>query len=46
MADQGLNFDEALYAARANNVFATHTSYPPGVDRFDAGLVRDILLLY
>ena len=46
MADQGLNFDEALYAARANNVFTTHTSVPAGIDRFDAGLVREHFTLY
>src|SRR5665213_1627416 len=46
MADQGLTFDEALYAARANNVFTTHTSVPAGIDRFDAGLVREYLPLY
>src|ERR1019366_5759674 len=46
MADQGLSFDEALYAARANNVFTTHTSVPAGIDRFDAGLVREHFTLY
>ncbi|MDP8990971.1 MAG: alpha-glucan family phosphorylase, partial [Acidobacteriota bacterium] len=46
MADQGLNFDEALHAARSNNVFTTHTSVPAGIDRFDAGLVREHFTLY
>ena len=41
MADQGLSFEEALHAARSNNVFTTHTSVPAGLDRFDAGMVRE-----
>jgi glycogen phosphorylase len=39
MAEQGLTFEEALHASRANNVFTTHTSVPAGLDVFDAGLV-------
>ena len=39
MADQGLSFEEALHASRANNVFTTHTSVPAGLDVFEAGLV-------
>jgi len=39
MAEQGLSFEEALHASRANNVFTTHTSVPAGLDVFDAGLV-------
>ena len=46
MADQGLSFDEALYASRANNVFTTHTPVPAGIDLFDAGLVREHFTLY
>nr|MDP9115208.1 alpha-glucan family phosphorylase [Acidobacteriota bacterium] len=46
MADHGLNFEEALYASRCNNVFTTHTSVPAGIDRFDAGLVREHFALY
>jgi len=46
MAEQGLSFDEALHASRANNVFTTHTSVPAGLDRFDAGLVREHFELY
>ena len=46
MADQGLSFDEALYASRANNVFTTHTPVPAGIDRFDIGLVREHFTLY
>jgi starch phosphorylase len=39
MRDQRLNFDEALEAARASNVFTTHTSVPAGIDLFDAGMM-------
>jgi glycogen phosphorylase len=39
MADQGLSFEEALHASRANNVFTTHTSVPAGLDVFEAGVV-------
>src|SRR5579864_2032758 len=41
MADHGLSFEEAEHAARANNVFTTHTSVPAGLDRFDLGTVRE-----
>ena len=41
IADHGLSFDEALEAARANNVFTTHTSVPAGIDLFDSGLVYE-----
>ena len=40
MAREGLNFDEALEAARGNNVFTTHTPVPAGIDIFDPGLMR------
>jgi hypothetical protein len=39
MRDEGLGFDEALEAARASNVFTTHTPVPAGIDIFDAGLM-------
>jgi glycogen phosphorylase len=39
MAEEGLNFEEALEASRSNNVFTTHTSVPAGIDVFDAGLM-------
>jgi len=39
MAEQGLSFEEALHACRANNVFTTHTSVPAGLDVFEPGLV-------
>lgn len=40
MAKDGLNFDEALEAARGNNVFTTHTPVPAGIDLFDPGIMR------
>jgi starch phosphorylase len=39
MRDHGLNFDEALEAARASNVFTTHTPVPAGIDLFDPGMM-------
>ena len=39
MRDHGLNFSEALEAARASNVFTTHTPVPAGIDIFDPGLM-------
>ena len=41
MADHGLSFEEAEHAARANNVFTTHTSVPAGLDVFDLGMVQE-----
>ena len=41
MAEQGLTYEEALEASRANNVFTTHTPVPAGIDLFDGGLVRE-----
>lgn len=35
----GLRFDEALWAARAGNVFTTHTSVPAAFDIFPAPMV-------
>jgi glycogen phosphorylase len=34
-----LNFEEALEATRASNVFTTHTPVPAGIDLFDPGLM-------
>ena len=34
-----LNFEEALEAARASNIFTTHTPVPAGIDLFDPGLM-------
>jgi glycogen phosphorylase len=39
MRDDHLNLDEALEAARASNVFTTHTPVPAGIDLFDSGLM-------
>ena len=39
MRDQKLTFEEALEAARASNVFTTHTPVPAGIDLFDPGLM-------
>jgi glycogen phosphorylase len=39
MRDQKLTFEEALDAARASNVFTTHTPVPAGIDLFDPGLM-------
>ena len=39
MRDRGLTFNEALEAARASNVFTTHTPVPAGIDIFDPGLM-------
>ncbi len=39
MRDHKLNFEDALEAARASNVFTTHTPVPAGIDIFDPGLM-------
>ena len=39
MREQELSFDEAQDAARASNVFTTHTPVPAGIDLFDPGLM-------
>jgi glycogen phosphorylase len=39
MRERKLTFDEALEAARASNVFTTHTPVPAGIDLFDPGLM-------
>ncbi len=39
MRGERLNFEEALQAARASNVFTTHTPVPAGMDQFDPGLM-------
>ncbi|MSV36364.1 MAG: alpha-glucan family phosphorylase [Bryobacterales bacterium] len=46
MAEQNLNFEEALAASRINNVFTTHTSVPAGLDRFDGGMIREHFAAY
>lgn len=39
--EHGLSFEEALEAARSNNVFTTHTSVPAGIDIFDPNLIQE-----
>ncbi len=39
MQEQKLSFEEALEAARVNNVFTTHTPVPAGIDIFDPGMM-------
>jgi len=39
VADNNLDFDEALQAVRAGTVFTTHTPVPAGIDRFPRELV-------
>lgn len=41
IANHNLDFEEALDACRANNVFTTHTSVPAGIDIFDAGMLYE-----
>ena len=41
MADQQMGFEEALDAARTNNVFTTHTSVPAGIDLFNSGIMYE-----
>ncbi len=46
MLDQKLGFEEALDAARSNNVFTTHTSVPAGIDLFDVGMMYEYFQNY
>ncbi len=39
MRDSKLTFEEGVEAARASNVFTTHTPVPAGIDLFDPGLM-------
>jgi glycogen phosphorylase len=39
MREERLSFEEALEAARASNVFTTHTPVPAGIDLFDPGMM-------
>ncbi len=41
MEEYQLSFEEALEAARANNVFTTHTSVPAGIDLFHPHLISE-----
>ncbi len=38
--EQGLDFEEALEAARAGTIFTTHTPVPAGIDRFPLELME------
>lgn len=40
ITNDGLDFDQALTAARAGAVFTTHTPVPAGIDRFPVDLVQ------
>jgi starch phosphorylase len=43
MEDNGVDFEEALAATRAGNVFTTHTAVEAGFDRFPADLIEAYL---
>jgi len=43
MEDNGVDFEEALTATRAGNVFTTHTPVEAGFDRFPASLIQEYL---
>ena len=43
MKSYGVNFEEALAATRAGNLFTTHTAVPAGFDRFSPDLVLRFL---
>ena len=43
LMDTGMNWEEALTAARASTIFTTHTPVPAGIDRFDVSVVRHFL---
>ncbi|MBO0909863.1 alpha-glucan family phosphorylase [Arthrobacter sunyaminii] len=40
LMDNGMGWEEALTATRANTVFTTHTPVPAGIDRFDQSQIR------
>ena len=40
LVGEGLDFDAALQAVRASNVFTTHTPVPAGIDRFGVDQIR------
>jgi starch phosphorylase len=46
MEEQRLSFEEAIEAARANNVFTTHTPVAAGIDLFDVGLMHEYFADY
>jgi glycogen phosphorylase len=46
MSGQNLSFEEALDAARTNNIFTTHTPVPAGIDLFDSGMMYEYFANY
>jgi starch phosphorylase len=46
MSEAGLSFLEALEAARAGNVFTTHTSVPAGIDLFPPEMMHEYFSRY
>lgn len=44
--EAGVNFEEALIATRAGNLFTTHTAVPAGFDRFERCLIEEYLGFY
>ena len=46
MGEEKLTFEEALDAARASNVFTTHTPVPAGIDLFDPGMMYHYFSAY
>ncbi len=46
MADNSVNFGEAVTATRPGNLFTTHTPVEAGFDRFPPGLIKQYLTAY
>ena len=46
IAEQNLDFQEALEVVRASSLFTTHTPVPAGHDAFDEGLLRKYISHY
>ena len=46
MSERAVNFEMALTATRAGNLFTTHTPVEAGFDHFDSALVRQYLRGY
>ncbi|HZO56789.1 MAG TPA: alpha-glucan family phosphorylase [Bryobacteraceae bacterium] len=46
MSEKNLSFEEALDAARQNNIFTTHTAVPAGFDYFEPGMLYDYFSEY
>lgn len=46
MKSHRMSFEEALEAARTNNVFTTHTPVPAGIDLFDSGVLWEYFREY